>query len=59
MKTTLFLRHLLLFGLILIQFPSCLESLDADEDPYKILGVPRSASNGDIKKAYKKMARNW
>ncbi|XP_068700489.1 dnaJ homolog subfamily C member 16-like isoform X3 [Montipora foliosa] len=59
MKTTLFLRHLLLFGLILIQFPSCLESLDADEDPYKILGVPRSASNDDIKKAYKKMARNW
>jgi len=28
-------------------------------DPYKVLGVDRSASNEDIKKAFRKMARRW
>lgn len=53
------MRNLVIFGLILLHFPSRLDSLGADEDPYKILGVSRSASHADIKKAYKKMARNW
>lgn len=59
MAPLLFWSNIFVFGSILIHFPSCLDSLEADEDPYKILGVPRSASNADIKKAYKKMARNW
>lgn len=53
------MTNLLAFGLILLHFPWCLDSLRTEEDPYKILGVSRSASHADIKRAYKKMARNW
>ena len=46
--------------LLLVFFPYlCLDALGPNEDPYKILGVTRSASQADIKRAYKKMARNW
>lgn len=59
MAPFIFLRNIFVFGSILIHFPPFLDSLEADEDPYKILGVSRSASNAEIKRAYKKMARNW
>lgn len=28
-------------------------------DPYKILGVDRKATNQDIKKAYRKLVKEW
>lgn len=31
----------------------------SDYDPYKILGVSRSASQAEIKRAYKSLAREW
>lgn len=56
---TLLMRNHLILGLVLFHFYFCLDALEDDEDPYKILGVSRSASHADIKRAYKKMARNW
>ena len=53
------MRNHLILGLVLFHFYFCLDALEDDEDPYKILGVSRSASHADIKRAYKKMARNW
>ena len=59
MACVLLMRNVVTFALILLYFPLRLDCLGADEDPYKILGVSRSASHADIKRAYKKMARNW
>lgn len=30
-----------------------------DIDPYKILGLTRSASQAEIKKVYKRLAKEW
>ena len=32
---------------------------DADINPYKILGVSRSAGEKEIKNVYRKMAKEW
>lgn len=53
------MRNYLILLLVFFPYYLCLNALGPDEDPYKILGVTRSASQADIKRAYKKMARNW
>lgn len=52
-KTTLVIVVLIL-GLVYSSLSS-----DSKEDPYEVLGVSRSSSQEQIKKAYKKLARNW
>lgn len=32
---------------------------EAEFDPYRVLGVGRGSSQADIKKAYKRLAREW
>lgn len=39
--------------------PTFLECLDVSEDPYKVLGVPRDASDDDVRKAYRDLAKKY
>ncbi|XP_032228549.1 dnaJ homolog subfamily C member 16 isoform X2 [Nematostella vectensis] len=44
---------------LIIAWSFPVRSLDASDDPYDILGVSRTASPNDVKRSYKKLARNW
>ena len=48
---------------LFIYFFICLCKLSADKNnnfnPYEVLGLPRTASDKDIRQAYKKLARHW
>ncbi|XP_030145154.4 dnaJ homolog subfamily C member 16 isoform X1 [Taeniopygia guttata] len=52
------LLFLLLF-LLLPLLPALAAAAPGDFDPYRVLGVGRSSSQADIKKAYKRLAREW
>jgi DnaJ family protein C protein 16 len=46
----------------LIYFLLCFDNLSANDgnfDPYKTLGLSRTASDQEIRKAYKKLAKHW
>lgn len=48
-----------LFAIFLVTLRGHLGDTTAEYDPYKILGVSKSASQAEIKKAYKNLAKEW
>lgn len=48
-----------LLAVILLILGEQLVKTASEYDPYKILGVSRSASQQEIKRAYKSLAREW
>lgn len=55
MKIELFYLLVLFYS----YFPSYLEAGGDEFDPYKVLGVSRRYSSDEIRKTYKKLAREW
>uniref|UniRef100_W5M1F8 DnaJ heat shock protein family (Hsp40) member C16 n=1 Tax=Lepisosteus oculatus TaxID=7918 RepID=W5M1F8_LEPOC len=53
-----FLTLLFILSLCLLLFSPSVESA-AEFDPYKVLGVSRSTSQAEIKKVYKRLAKEW
>ena len=45
--------------IIFFVFFCCFTRTSEDEDLYKVLGVKKTATSQDIKKAYKSLAREW
>ena len=52
-----FIKHLLIGFVLLYQYNSAAQSNDFN--PYDVLGLSRSATDKDIRQAYKKLARHW
>ena len=45
--------------LVILAISALMSLCSTEEDLYGILGVRKTASDAEIKKAYKKMAREW
>lgn len=50
---------LLAVAVLLSVLPPGAAQAGTEMDPYKILGVTRSASQAEIKKVYKRLAKEW